>query len=145
MLIIKRASYNSTIIKENIVSNSGSSLHLQIQHPIYFLLLECHRIYPLFGIKILNSNIMFKWFKFLGANWFPLGTEIGSHLRFQSRIRKRRQKGVSLFRGCCCLLFLMMVYEVHNGCCGLRLQNEVSYHPWFVCSEYANVLNTSVE
>jgi len=46
-----------------------------------------------------------------GAIFLFLVAEIGSHLQCQLRIRKRRPKGVSLYKGCCCLQFLMTFYR----------------------------------
>jgi hypothetical protein len=46
-----------------------------------------------------------------GAIFLFLVAEIGSHLQCQLRIRKRRPKGVSLYKGCCCLQFSMIFYR----------------------------------
>lgn len=75
--------------------------------------------------------------------WFLL-TEMSSQLPCPLRIRKRRRKDRTLFKGCCCPPFLMIFYEDNSR--QLLHQWTSKLKPklcnlWFACS-YANVLNS---
>lgn len=58
----------------------------------------------LYSIEVRRSNTCY------------LVSEMCRHLLCLSRIRKRKQKDVSLFMGCCCPPSLMTGYEVSYGC-----------------------------
>lgn len=93
-----------------------------MQH-IYFLFYSILGLILLQLIHLISNHFVICLSFLANSNIYLcvfLATEMSSHLPSLSRIRKRRQKDVSLFMGCCCPPFLMTINLgrkfLINGC-----------------------------
>lgn len=108
------------------LSKRNSSTFFSFWHIIY----SYRRTFQHIHVHIMiYSNVFSPHFLIL-IFWF-LVTEMSSQLLCPSRIGKRRLKGLSLFKGCCCPPFLMKFYEkmtmMQQGTWNSLLQNPAVY------------------